>query len=107
MSGGERTPGASQRQECRLDELLGREVRDSEDKRAGRLEEFRAVQGPDGYTITEFVIGVAGLLERLGVGLRLVVGSRGRAGVARWDQLDLSDPKRPRLTCRADQLKVL
>jgi hypothetical protein len=103
---GARTPVDAQQQEWRLDQLLGREVRDSEGKRAGRLEEFRAVQGPHGYTITECVIGVGGLLERLGMAVRLVVGSAGRTTVARWDQIDLGDPKRPRLTCRADELKV-
>ena len=94
------------RTELRLEDLLGREVHAGNNRRVGRIEEFRAQWDGPTCTITGFVIGAAGLLERLGLGARLVVGRRGTGGrVARWDQLDLSDPRRPRLTCRLDQLE--
>lgn len=87
--------------ELRLEDLLGREVY-AGDRRVGRIEEFRADK--DGR-IAIFVIGVAGQLERLGVGAGLLIGRVRGARVARWDQIDLTDPERPRLTCRPEDLE--
>ena len=93
--------------ELRLDQLLGRQVLAANNQRVGRLEEFRAEEQGRGSAITEYVIGAAGLFERLGVGVRLVVGRGGGGYVARWDQLDISDPERPRLTCGVQELRKL
>ena len=91
---------------CRLDRLVGREVYTGNNRCLGRLEEFRAVRHGDDWFIDEFVIGTAGLLERLGVGLRLVLGINRTTGyIIRWDQLDLSDAARPRLTCSVEELR--
>jgi hypothetical protein len=94
--------------EVRLDLLLGRRVLARDNRSVGRVEEFRAGErGPD-LEITEYVIGAGGLFERLGVGLKLLVGGRGGGGyVARRDQLDISDPARPRLTCAIEELRPL
>jgi hypothetical protein len=93
--------------ELRLDRLVGRVVLSRNNRPAGRLEEFRAERRGSGCVITEFVIGSAGLIERLGLGVRLLFG-RARGGhVARWDQMDLSDPERPRLTCSLEELREL
>ena len=94
------------RSELRLEELLGREVYAGNNRRVGRIEESRAQWTGPTCTITAFVIGAAGLLERLNLGARMVVGVRSAPGrVARWDQLDLSNPERPRLTCSVDDLE--
>jgi hypothetical protein len=99
-------PSAGSR-EVRLDRLLGREVLAKDHRRIGRLEEFRVESsGPD-WVITDYVIGAAGLFERLGVGLKLLVGRRGGGYVARWDQVDISDPRHPRLTCGLEELRRL
>jgi hypothetical protein len=90
-----------------LDRLLGRQVLGPNQKPVGRLEEFRTEVRGRGCVITEFVIGGGGLLERLGVGAKLLFGNVTRGYVARWDQLDLSDPERPRLTCSFDELRRL
>jgi hypothetical protein len=91
--------------ELRLDLLLGRKVLTSSGRTAGRIEEFRTAVVSGERAIVEYVIGGAGLLERLNVGFRQILGL-GRSGhVARWDQIDLSDPRRPRLRCAVDQLK--
>ena len=59
-----------------------------------------------GWVITEYVIGAAGLLERLGLGVRLILGIKRPTGyVARWDQLDLSNPDRPTLSCPVGRLQ--
>jgi len=102
-----KAPGTEDPNELRLERLLGRRIRVSNGRPVGRIEEFRAdVQGST-LSIQEVVIGVGGLLERLGVALRLLAGARLKAHVARWDQIDVSDPDHPRLRCRLDDLKPL
>jgi hypothetical protein len=92
----------------RLDRLLGRTVMTANNRSLGRLQEFRVSRQGSGWVVNEYVIGSAGLLERLGLGVRLVLGiARPRGFVARWDQLDLTNPDRPRLTCSVDDLTRL
>ncbi len=93
--------------EVRLDALLGREVHGINNRRVGRLEEFRAARHGTGCVVTEYVIGAAGLLERLHVGARMLAGRKRRGFVARADQIDLSDPNRLRLTCPLEDLDRL
>jgi hypothetical protein len=97
----------TRRRELRVDGLLGRQVFAANNQRVGRLEEFRTEKRGRDVVIAEYVIGGAGLLERLGVGIKLLFGRRGGGYVARWNQLDIRDPERPRLTCRVDELDKL
>ena len=69
--------------EIHLDRLLGREVLGRNGQRMGRIEE----------------------LERMNLGVKMILGLRGGGYVARWDQINLSDPDRPRLTCAVDELQ--
>ena len=90
----------------RLDRLVGRKVYTANNRRLGRLEEFRAERRGNAWIISEYVIGSAGLFERLGLGVRLILGLKPAGGyVARWDQLDLSNPDRPKLTCPVEDLQ--
>jgi hypothetical protein len=91
--------------EMRLDRLLGRHVYDRAGRRVGRLEEFRARKEGQGWVIDEYVIGAAGLLERLDLGVRLVLGFKPRGYIATWDQVVLDDTPPIRLTCPVDQLR--
>lgn len=92
----------------RLDSLIGREVWTADGRKLGRLEEGRAGRRGGAWVILEWVIGPAGLFERLGINARLVVGiCRHHGYLARWDQLDLRDPARPRLTCAVTELERL
>jgi hypothetical protein len=94
--------------EVRLEDLLGREVYAGNNRRIGRIEEIRAQWDGPACAVAAFVIGTAGLLERLDLGARMLVGRRaGRGRVARWDQIDLSNPERPRLTCSLEELEEL
>ena len=90
--------------EVRLDRLLGRSVHARDGRRIGRLEEFRAVKEGSGWIVNEFVIGAAGLLERLDLGARLVLGWKTRGYVARWDQVKLEEEGHVRLTCPVEEL---
>ena len=90
----------------RLDRLLGCKVLTANNRILGRVEEFRAERRGTAWIITEYVIGRAGLFERLGLGVRLVLGTHRSPGfVARWDQLDLTNPDHPRLTCSVEDLR--
>ena len=95
------------RTELRLEDLLGREIYARNHRRVGRVEEFRARWDGKSCTIDGVVIGVAGLFERLGLGAKLLVGRKRGGRVARWDQIDLTDPARPYLTCPLDELTAL
>jgi hypothetical protein len=90
--------------ECYLDELLGRMVVGRNNRPVGRLEEFHTEQRGDYFDIVEYAIGAAGLMDRLNVGVKALFGVGGGGKVARWDQIDVTDPTHPRLTCSVDEL---
>ncbi len=59
----------------------------------------------DHYVATGFHIGPAALLERLAVRyLGVTFGGRWHGYRVRWDQIDLEDPRRLRLTCGVEDL---
>ena len=91
--------------EVRLDRLVGRMVTTANHRRLGRIEEIRSDDHDAGCVVAEYLVGRVGLAERLGVGLRLVVGARHPGGyIVRWDQLNISDVERPRLLCPVEEL---
>lgn len=88
-----------------IDLLIGRTVVDRQGQSAGRIQEFRVhVRGND-WVVTDIVLGVGGLLERLHVGVTLIVGGITRRTLARADQIDITDPTHPRLTCAREDLR--
>jgi len=92
--------------EVRLELAVGRRVRARNGRPIGRLEEVRA---DDRWTVTEFLIGPGAFLERVGMHARSLLGFaiHPRGYRARWDQVDLSDPRQPRLTCSLEELERL
>jgi hypothetical protein len=93
--------------ELYLDDLLGRAVIAANNRSVGRLEEFHSEQRGDYFHIVRFVIGSAGMMDRLNVGVRALFGKGSSGKVARWDQIDISDPEHPRLTCSVNELQDL
>lgn len=92
--------------QVRLELLVGREVHDSEGKRMGRILSVTSERQGDECVVKEFLLGPAAFLKRFGISTLHVVGVPRREPVAvPWEKLDLSDPKRPRLSCRGDELK--
>jgi hypothetical protein len=92
----------------RLERLLGRCVLAANNRSIGRIEEFRAERQGSGWVVVAYAIGRGGLWERLGVGARLLFGIRTSGGyLARWDQVDVSNPDVPRLRCHVDELQKL
>ena len=89
-----------------VDRVLGQTVWDPDGRRVGRLEECRAIRDREEWFVDEWLIGTAGLLERLGMSALLIAGiDRASGYVARWDQLDFTDPARVRLSCPMSQLQ--
>jgi hypothetical protein len=88
-----------------MDLVVGRTVVDRDGESIGRIHELRADVRGDEWTVTHFVIGVGGLLERLGVAVKLIVGGSMRPYVVPVDQMDLSDPKQARVRCARSELR--
>lgn len=99
------------RQEIHLELLIGKRVFALNGGSIGRLEEVRAELNARGFCfVTEFLVGSYAFLERLsawrmGRAVLRTLPVRRRAGYrVRWEQLDLSDPRRPRLRCEVEEL---
>jgi len=89
-----------------LELLLGRLVRDPDGVRVGRIFSVHAELEGNECIVREYNLGAAALLERLGISFLRIAGRPARREPLRvpWDLLDLSDPERPRLRCRLDEL---
>jgi sporulation protein YlmC with PRC-barrel domain len=100
-------------QEIHLERLLGKRVVEANGQSVGRIEEVRAEKQGDGVYVQEYLLGPHALLERLSVWLMRVSPMRRvhdhRSGGYRvpWDQLDLTNPERPRLRCPKQTLQKL
>ena len=97
-----------------LEDLLSRQVLDCEGKPAGRIEEFIAYRRDGQYVVEEIHLGREAFCERLGIAQfalplmrSLGASSRNASHKVRWDQLDLSDPAKPRLKVLASELRQI
>ena len=100
------TSSAELGREIHVEWIVGKVVHDVDGARAGRIEEMIVERRGTDYVITEYHLGGGAMLERimnfagelklLGFLQRLTSKPR----KATWDQLDLRDPRRPRLTVR-------
>lgn len=104
--------------EIRVSELVGRRVRDPDGRSIGRVEELicEIELRPDGrdYVVRELHVACVRLLGAVGGStlIRSLVRTLGRgAGYTRycvpWEVVDLSDPSRPTITLRRDELVKL
>ena len=82
----------------RVDDLLGRVVRDENGRRVGRIYDIRAELSHGSLVIREYLLGPGAFFHR--VGLSLLAGDLEHAGPRRiaWHDLDVSNPRHPRLT---------
>jgi hypothetical protein len=96
--------------EVALELLVGRRVCDVDGRAAGRIEEIRGERVAEECYVREYLLGPAALLERFAVrlaGLRMArfLGMEPKPPrVAAWELMDLTEPERPQLLCRADEL---
>jgi len=73
------------------------------------VQEIRARREGNTLVVQEYVVGIRGALERLAAlgiasGLLRTVSPRRRLHVVGWQQMDISDPLRPRLLVPASRL---
>ncbi len=92
------------RRTVRLQDLLGSRVRTRDGRVVGRIEEVCAERRDDVHEVTEYHIGAGALLERWGM-VRRLLGKRPGLLVARWDQIDITAPESPVLTCSPAELR--
>jgi hypothetical protein len=98
--------------EIHIELLLGARVFAINNKPVGRIEEIYGEPLGGECFIEEYLIGDYAFLERLASlnifrQLMTIVGANrlGKKYRIKWDMLDLTDVKRPRLTCSASELK--
>jgi hypothetical protein len=101
------------RQEIQLELLLGKRVYALNGRPIGRLEEVCVELQQGVATVNEFEVGTYALFERLsawqiGRAILGLFGSLIKSGYSvKWNQLDLSDPDHPKLTCSVTELSPL
>ena len=96
----------TEKNERRVELLLGRKVRALDGAVIGRIEEMRAEPEHDYYVVTEFLVGPIAFIERLAVRhFGYTLAGRVHGYRVRWDQLDLEDADNPRLTCTVEELE--
>jgi sporulation protein YlmC with PRC-barrel domain len=99
--------------EVHLERLVGRCVHDAAGRSVGRIEEVIAGQNGGEWVIREYLVGRDAFLTRLsalGIGRPFLkfFGAGIHPGYRiPWDKLNLTDPKKPRLECPADELETL
>jgi hypothetical protein len=91
--------------ELHVELLVGRKVRDPNDDIVGRIEEIRCERRDEDCLVEAYYVGTSGLIQRLNA-WKLVRPIRHVLKGSRfyhlyeipWNQLDLSDPEKPRTT---------
>ncbi|MEA2762101.1 MAG: hypothetical protein QOD47_1385 [Gemmatimonadaceae bacterium] len=82
--------------------LVGTKVHDVDGRKVGRIEEIRVAREENTLLVEAYLIGVSALIDRLSA--RTLVRPIGKLLRARhvdsvyevpWQEMDLSDPKRP------------
>ena len=83
--------------------LLGTKVVDANGEKVGRIEEFRADQDGSSCRIESYMIGASALVERLSAWTLVRPIKRALRGrvysvfEVHWQDMDLSNPKKPKL----------
>jgi len=88
------------RRQIRLDDAMGRVVRDTDGRPVGRLFEVRGEERDGEMVVVEYHLGPHAWLERIGFSLRRFAGAdtAGHVHKLPWDRVDVSDPAHP--VCR-------
>ena len=95
--------------EVHVELLLGKRVHDVDGRVVGRLEEFHVEIIDGDYVVTEFLIGPAAALQRIGGFMtqlpffRFIPMPKREYRIS-WILMDLSDEHAPRVRARRDEL---
>ena len=97
--------------ELNVELLLSRRVYALNGRGIGRIQEVRAEKRGGEWYVTEYLVGAYALFERLAgwvIGRAILnilpVQVSSRSYRVAWNQLDLSDPAKPRLRCAVAEL---
>jgi sporulation protein YlmC with PRC-barrel domain len=98
--------------DANIELLVGTKVYDLNGEKVGRIEEFRAEEDGDACRIEAYLIGTSALIERLSAWtlvrpIKRALKTRKVYSVFEvpWQEMDLSDPKRPRLKVARKDLR--
>ena len=83
-----------------LEQVVAKKIRDIDGRIAGRLEEVHADWQGDECVVTHYVIAAKGTYALRQIGFE----RQTRSYVVPWDQMDFSDPQKPKLKCRIHDL---
>jgi sporulation protein YlmC with PRC-barrel domain len=90
--------------EIKVEQLIGAKVRDVNGDKVGRIEEIRVDRQENALLVEAYLIGTSALIDRLSAWslvrpIKRSLKSRHiySAYEIPWQDMDLSDPKRPRL----------
>ena len=98
----------AEKNERRVELLLGKKVHALDGGVVGRIEEIRAQRESNYWVVMEFHLGPTAVFERLAVRyLGFTLPGRAHGYRVRWDQIDMEDADRPRLTCDVSQIERL
>jgi sporulation protein YlmC with PRC-barrel domain len=92
--------------------LLGRKVRDTDGNVIGRIEEFRVERDDNSCRIESYLIGASAVVERLSawslvrpIARALHARKLYQLYDVRWQDMDLSDPTRPKIRIARSDLR--
>ena len=92
--------------------LLGKKVLDVNGDSVGRIEEFRAEEESNSCRVEAYLIGASAVIQRLSAWtlvrpMKRALRSRNVYSVFEvpWQEMDLTDPKRPRLRIAKGDLR--
>jgi hypothetical protein len=90
--------------EVSIELLLGTKVRDVDNKSVGRIEEFRVRRDENTCVLDAYLVGASALIDRLSawtlarpIGRYLRMRKFVTVYEVPWQDMDLSDPEKPRL----------
>jgi sporulation protein YlmC with PRC-barrel domain len=90
--------------EINVERLLGTKVRDVDGSEVGRIEEVRVERDGDSCFLEAYLIGTSAVIQRLSAWtlvrpIERLLNTRKIVTVYRvpWEEMDLSDPRHPRL----------
>jgi sporulation protein YlmC with PRC-barrel domain len=92
--------------------LLGRKVHDTNGEKVGRIEEFDVERGDKSCLVEAYVIGAAGVIDRLSAWslirpIARLLRKRHAFSAYRvsWEEMDLTDPEHPKLRIAKGDLR--
>jgi sporulation protein YlmC with PRC-barrel domain len=98
--------------DANIELMVGSKVYDVNGEKVGRIEEFRAEEDGDTCRIEAYLIGASALIDRLSAWtlvrpIKRALKTRNVYSVFEvpWQEMDLSDPKRPRLKVAMKDLR--